>query len=92
MLFYVFFQIYFVFVNFIFRKKHNNRLAQEAGTLTCKHCPFRSGNRESLVNHEKYHSANHPFQCQFCTFSSKSDLALKGQHINRVHLEELKVT
>lgn len=53
--------------------------------------PFRTGNHQSLVNHKKYHSANHPYQCSLCTSSSKSIDNLVFHHINCVHLEELKV-
>ena len=84
----------FLYIIWLFRKlKHNNiRLAQETGTFACKHCPFRTLYKRSLAHHEKHHSSNHPFQCSFCTFSSKSELNLVIEHINRVHLEELKVT
>ena len=87
---YLLFKNAFIFVHF-FRKKQDNRLSQEAGTLTCTHCSFRTSYRQSLINHEKCHSANHRFKCSFCTFSSKTEYNLVVQHINRVHLEELEV-
>ena len=80
------------YLSIIYRKRQSNRLSQEGGTFACRHCPFLTRRHDYLARHEKHHSANDPFQCYFCTFSSKSEQNLVGQHINRVHLEELKVT
>ena len=79
------------YLSIIYRKRQSNRLSQEGGTFACKHCPFLTRRHDYLARHERHHSANHPFQCNFCTFSSKSLDNLVGHHINRVHLEELKV-
>jgi len=77
----------FLNFSFIFDRKHPSMRYQDSGFLVCQSCPFRTNLQISMASHSLHHTANYPFKCKFCSFSSKHKISITT-HMNRVHKEK----
>ncbi|KAK8778873.1 hypothetical protein V5799_019798 [Amblyomma americanum] len=54
------------------------------GKFCCTYCPYSSDDRSHVVMHERMHTGERPFVCQFCKKSYQRLFGLK-HHLQKVH-------
>ncbi|KAA0186581.1 hypothetical protein HAZT_HAZT004267 [Hyalella azteca] len=64
---------------------HYHTHKRDDGFYCCCYCNFATRDRSNLVIHHRIHTGEKPFQCFFCTYTSRSPYGLRSHYEKESH-------